>query len=146
MWNYLFLYSEYIYRPLNLNPSLSPNLLLSVMNRVIRRENIPLLIIIALGLFLRSWDLGWNGFNGDESIYSGQAASLLGEKDFLKDFAVFRAHPLLLQSLLSVAFALFGIHDTVARYVPAIFGTLTVFITYLLAKELFKIGRASCRE
>lgn len=115
------------------------------MNSVVRRENIPLIIIIALGFFLRSWDLGWNGFNGDESIYSGQAASLLGEKDFLKDFAVFRAHPLLLQSLLSVAFALFGIHDTVARTVPVIFGTLSIFVTYLLAKELFdrKVGLAS---
>ena len=130
---------------MNLNPSLSPNLLLSVMNRVIRRENIPLAIIIALGLFLRSWDLGWNGFNGDESIYSGQAASLLGEKDFLKDFAVFRAHPLLLQSLLSVAFAMFGIYDTVARSIPVIFGTLSIFVTYLLAKELFdrKVGLVS---
>ena len=115
------------------------------MNRVVRRENIPLVMIIVLGLFLRSWDLGGNGFNGDESIYSGQAASLLGEKDFLKDFAVFRAHPLLLQSLLSVAFALFGIHDTVARIIPVIFGTLSIFVTYLLAKELFdrKVGLVS---
>jgi len=135
--NLLHLYSEYIYPQLKLNPSLKPNLLLAVRNRVVRRENVSLVIIVALGLFLRSWDLGWNGFNGDESIYSGQAASLLGEQDFLKDFAVFRAHPLLLQSLLSVAFALFGIHDTVARMVPVIFGTLSIFVTYLLAKELF---------
>jgi 4-amino-4-deoxy-L-arabinose transferase-like glycosyltransferase len=92
---------------------------------------------MVVAIFLRSWDLGWNGFNGDESIYSGQAASLLGERDFLKDFAVFRAHPLFLQSLVSAFFALFGIHDTVARLVPVIFGSLTVFITYLLAKELF---------
>ena len=120
-------------------------LLLSFSKRVVNKENIPVFLIITLAFLLRFWDLGWNGFNGDESIYSGQAASLLGQTDFLKDFAVFRAHPLLLQSLVSVAFALFGIHDTVARYVPAIFGTLTVFITYLLAKELFnrKIGLVS---
>lgn len=112
---------------------------------MVRRENISLIVIIALGFFLRCWDLGWNGFNGDESIYSGQAASLLGEEDYLKDFAVFRAHPLLLQSLLSVGFALFGIHDTVARMIPVIFGTLTIFMTYLLARELFdrKVGLVS---
>ncbi len=114
----------------------------SVNKRAIRNEILPLAIIIALALFLRLWNLGWNGFNGDESIYSGQAASLLGEKDFLNDFAVFRAHPLLLQSLVSVTFALFGIQDTVARLVPVIFGTLTVFMTYLLTRELFdrKLG------
>jgi len=122
-----------------------PDIFHSVMSRVLKRENIPLMIILALGLFLRSWDLGWNGFNGDESIYSGQAASLLGQKDFLRDFAVFRAHPLLLQSLLSVAFALFGTHDTIARTVPVIFGTLSIIATYLLGKELFdrRVGLVS---
>ena len=130
---------------MKLNPSLKTNLLLSVRNRVIRRENIAPVLIISLGFFLRSWDLGWNGFNGDESIYSGQAASLLGNEDFLKDFAVFRAHPLFFQSLLSIAFALFGIHDIVARTIPVIFGTLTIYVTYLLAKELFdrKVGLVS---
>lgn len=130
---------------MKLCPSLKPNLLLSTKNRVVRREIIYPVIIIVLGFFLRSWDLGWNGFNGDESIYSGQAASLLGEQDFLKDFAIFRAHPLLLQSLLSVAFGFFGVHDTVARAVPVIFGTLSIFVTYLLAKELFdrKVGLVS---
>src|SRR6185503_974091 len=101
-----------------------------------------LVFIIGLALFLRIWDIGWNGFNGDESIYSGQAASLLGNEEFTSNFAVFRAHPLLLQSLVSIAFTLFGIQDTTARIVPVIFGTLTVFVTYLVAKQLFnkKIG------
>ena len=81
--------------------------------------------------------MGWNGFNGDESIYSGQAASLLGRTDFLKDFSIFRAHPLLLQSMVSIAFAIFGIYDTVARIIPIIFGTLTVFMTYLVGKNFF---------
>lgn len=134
---YVLYYAEYIYPPFKLNPSLKPNLLLFVMNRAASRESIPLMIIIALGFILRSWDLGWNGFNGDESIYSGQAASLLGEEDFLRDFAVFRAHPLLLQSLLSFAFAAFGIHDVVARTIPVLFGTLSILVTYLLARELF---------
>lgn len=105
-------------------------------------DSLLLVFIIGLALFLRIWDIGWNGFNGDESIYSGQAASLLGNEEFTSNFAVFRAHPLLLQSLVSIAFALFGIQDTIARIVPVIFGTLTVFVTYLVAKQLFnkKIG------
>jgi 4-amino-4-deoxy-L-arabinose transferase-like glycosyltransferase len=105
-------------------------------------DSLLLVFIIGLALFLRIWDIGWNGFNGDESIYSGQAASLLGNEEFTSNFAVFRAHPLLLQSLVSIAFALLGIQDTTARIVPVIFGTLTVFVTYLVAKQLFnkKIG------
>ena len=99
-------------------------------------------MIISLAFSLRIWDLGWNGFNGDESIYSGQAASLLGDEDYTRNFAVFRAHPLLLQSLVSISFALFGIQDTTARIIPVLFGSLTVFVTYLVGKELFnkKIG------
>lgn len=120
-------------------------LVVSLSNSILKKESILVIIIVGLAFFLRFWDLGWNGFNGDESIYSGQAASMLGKQEFLKDFAVFRAHPILLQSLVSIVFALFGIHDTVARLVPIIFGTLTVFVTYLVAKALFdnKIGLVS---
>ena len=102
-----------------------------------KRENLVLLVILFIAFFLRSWDIGWNGFNGDESIYSGQAASLLGEKEFLKDFAVFRAHPLLVQSMVSFAFSVFGIQDVVARMIPVIFGSLTVYLTYLVGRGLF---------
>lgn len=109
-------------------------------------NNLALILIIIVAFLLRSWDLGWNGFNGDESIYSGQAASLLGEEEYLKNFGVFRSHPLLLQTLVSVAFALFGINDVVARMVPVLFGTLTVLITYLVGKQLFdsRVGLVSC--
>lgn len=109
----------------------------SIVMNLMKKENLVLLIILFVAFFLRSWDIGWNGFNGDESIYSGQAASLLGEKEFLKDFAVFRAHPLLVQSMVSFVFAVFGIQDVVARIIPVIFGSLTVFLTYLTGKELF---------
>ena len=117
-----------------------------VTMKVVREYHIDLIIIISIAFFLRIWDIGWNGFNGDESIYSGQAASLLGNVDFLKDFSVFRAHPLLMQSIVSIVFAIFGIHDVVARIVPVIFGTLTVFMTYLVGKQFFdrNVGLMSC--
>jgi 4-amino-4-deoxy-L-arabinose transferase-like glycosyltransferase len=120
--------------------------LATVYKNVMKRDNLYLISIIVVALFLRSWDIGWNGFNGDESIYSGQAASMLGKTDFLNDFTLFRAHPLLLQSLVSIAFLIFGIYDTVARTIPVIFGTATVFVTYLVAKELFdkRVGLVSC--
>lgn len=121
-------------------------LILSNYKRLTNRNNLALILIIAVAFLVRSWDLGWNGFNGDESIYSGQAASLLGDENSLKDFVIFRSHPILLQSLVSIAFALFGIYDIVARIVPVIFGTLSVLVTYLVGKELFdrKVGIISC--
>lgn len=116
-----------------------------VRKKVKSKDSLLLVFIMGLAFFVRIWDIGWNGFNGDESIYSGQAASLLGNEEFTKNFAVFRAHPLLLQTFVSIAFALFGIQDTTARIVPVIFGTLTVFITYLVGRQLFnkKIGLIS---
>ena len=125
---------------------MNPNLLQFSRKITVGRPILPLIVIVILAFLLRFWDLGWNGFNGDESIYSGQAASLLGEQDFFKNFGVFRAHPLLLQSMVSIAFALFGIHDFIARIVPAMFGSLTIFVTYHVAKELFdkRVGLISC--
>ena len=39
--------------------------------------------------------------------------------------------------MVSVAFAIFGIQDIVARIVPVIFGTFTIFMTYLVGKQFF---------
>lgn len=118
----------------------------SSYKKLLNRNHLALILIIIVAFLLRSWDLGWNGFNGDESIYSGQAASLLGETEYLNNFGVFRSHPLLLQTLVSIAFALFGINDVVARIVPVLFGTLAVFITYLVGNQLFdrRVGLISC--
>lgn len=120
--------------------------ILSDWKNLINKYNLSIILIIAVAFVLRSWNLGWNGFNGDESIYSGQAASMLGHENYLKDFVIFRSHPILLQSLVSVAFTIFGIHDFVARIVPAIFGTASVFVTYLVGRELFdrKVGFVCC--
>jgi 4-amino-4-deoxy-L-arabinose transferase-like glycosyltransferase len=97
-----------------------------------------LLLVIILGAsFVRLWDLGANGFNNDEAIYGGQAASLAGYEEFEKHFSIFRAHPLLLQYLVSIIFGSFGILDNVARVVPAVLGILTVLVIYLIGKQLY---------
>lgn len=96
-------------------------------------------MIIIIATFVRLWDLGDNGFNNDEAIYSGQAASLVGYKEFEKHFSIFRAHPLLLQFMISIVFGIFGPHDILARMIPAALGILTVLVTYLLGKELYDI-------
>ena len=37
------------------------------------------------------------GFNSDEAVYAGQAASLAGNPHYTGTFPVFRAHPMLVQ-------------------------------------------------
>jgi 4-amino-4-deoxy-L-arabinose transferase-like glycosyltransferase len=100
-------------------------------------EYMAFFIMIVVASFLRLWDLSAVGFNNDEAIYSGQAATLAGFDEFQDHFSIFRAHPLLLQFILSILFSSFSISDTVARVVPAVFGVLIVILTYLIGRTLF---------
>ena len=48
------------------------------------------------------WDLQALGFNSDEAVYAGQAAAIADDPVADELFPVFRAHPLLFQTLLSL--------------------------------------------
>ena len=56
----------------------------------------------ALAAFLRFWQLDAVGFNSDEAVYTGTAASIAGNPAMLPIFPIFRAHPVLFQMLLSL--------------------------------------------
>ncbi len=102
-----------------------------------RQEYLFLIVIIVSASVLRLWDLGNIGFNGDEAVYSGQAATLAGNEESAKYFSIYRAHPLFLQFIVSIFFSSFGVSDTIARIAPAIFGILTVILVYIIGKELY---------
>lgn len=93
-------------------------------------------IVLALGIFLRYWRLNALGFNSDEAVYAGQAASIAGQSAYLPYFPIFRAHPLLFQSLLSVPYR-FGVSDIVGRMLAAAFGVATLVVVYHLGKLLY---------
>lgn len=97
---------------------------------------LPLTAITALSVVLRFWQLGAVGFNSDEAVYTGSAASLAGNSALAAMFPVFRAHPLLFQTLLSVALR---IHDTdwTARAFAAVIGVATVGVTFALGRKLY---------
>jgi hypothetical protein len=97
----------------------------------IRRH--PFLIALAAGVFLRYWRLNAVGFNSDEAVYAGQAASIAGQSTYLPYFPIFRAHPLLFQSLLSLPYQ-FGVADVVGRLLAAGFGVATLVVVYHLGK------------
>jgi hypothetical protein len=100
---------------------------------------LPLAAIMALAVFLRVWQLAAVGFNSDEAVYAGSASSIAGNHTLSTMFPVFRAHPLLFQTLLSLVLRL---HDTdfSARAFAAAIGVTTVGVTYLLGRRLYGTG------
>ena len=93
--------------------------------------------VLALGAFLRLWRLDAVGFNSDEAVYAGQAASIAGQPAYLEYFPIFRAHPLLFQSLLSLIYRI-QVDDLTGRLVVAAFGVATLVVTYALGKLLYR--------
>lgn len=94
--------------------------------------------VVALpALALRLWALDAVGVNSDEAVYAGQAASLAREPAFLPFFPVFRAHPLLFQSLLSFEYHGLGVTSLGGRAASVVFGMATVWLTYAIGNRLY---------
>ncbi len=82
-----------------------------------------LILIVATAAFVRFVGLSQIGFNSDEAVYSGQAASIAGFQPYGQLFGVFRAHPLLVQFIVALGYALSGhVSDWLPRAVTASFG------------------------
>ena len=92
--------------------------------------------ILALGAVLRVWQLNEVGFNSDEAVYSGQAAAIAEDSGLEDLFPVFRAHPLLLQTVLSLGWRL-DLGVGFERFVVAAMGVATVYLVYELGKLLY---------
>jgi Dolichyl-phosphate-mannose-protein mannosyltransferase len=98
--------------------------------------SVPLALILAIAAVVRVWQLGSIGFNSDEAVYAGQAASLANYAPLEPFFPTFRAHPLLFQTLLSFGFRL-GFEELFARVVSAAFGVATVYLVFLTGRALY---------
>ena len=92
--------------------------------------------VVAPAVLLRVWEINALGFNSDEAVYAGQGASIAGHNEFLGSFPVFRAHPLLFQSVLSVLYR-DEVSDLVGRLAAATFGVATVGVVYLFGREMY---------
>jgi 4-amino-4-deoxy-L-arabinose transferase-like glycosyltransferase len=97
---------------------------------------LPLVAIMAVSALFRFWQLAAVGFNTDEAVYTGSAASIAGNTTLAPMFPVFRAHPLLFQTLLSLVLR---VHDSdwSARAFAAGIGIVTVGLTFLLGRRLY---------
>src|SRR5687768_3389274 len=96
-----------------------------------------LVLSLGVGAVLRFWNINALGYNSDEAVYTGQAASLAGDPALSQYFPIFRAHPMVFQYLLSLAHTIFGVHDLVGRSMVAIVGLITVLLVYRTAADLY---------
>ena len=78
------------------------------------------------------------GFNSDEAVYSGQAGSLAGVGWYARSFSPFRAHPLLLQTVLAMEYTALGhLSEWASRATVAVMGISTVLATYFLGRRMY---------
>ena len=66
-----------------------------------------------------------------------QGASLAGDPTYLPLFAIFRAHPLLVQFINSIPFRIFGVNDLTPRLISVMFGLGGVVATYATGAILY---------
>jgi hypothetical protein len=92
--------------------------------------------IVAIGLFLRLWGINRTGFNTDEAVYAGQGASIAGNPHLSPFFPIFRAHPLLFQTIISVLYRV-HVSDIGARLLAVGFGVGTIILVYLAGREIW---------
>ena len=99
-------------------------------------SRLVLFLAMAIGSFLRIWQINTNGFNTDEAVYAGQAAAISGVSGLKDIFPIFRAHPLLSQFVLSL---IYRIHfsDLAGRLLAVAVGLGTIYLTYLIGKSLY---------
>ena len=104
---------------------------------VSKQEIYIIFSIFVIAFIIRSYDLGGLALNNDEAIYAGQAASLANYSEYQDQFSIFRAHPLLLQFMISISFYFFGINEFTARIIPVFLSCGIVVISYFIAKFLY---------
>lgn len=95
-----------------------------------------LALILAIAAAPRLWQLNSTGFNSDEAVYAGQAAAIADDPVLGELFPVFRAHPLLVQTVLSLGFQL-HLAEGFERLTIAVIGVATVYLVYELGRLLY---------
>jgi hypothetical protein len=97
---------------------------------------LQLAAVLTLAAGLRLWQLNAVGFNSDEAVYSGQAAAIANDHELSELFPIFRAHPLLFQTFLSLGWRL-ELPVGFERFASALAGVVTVYLVYELGRQLY---------
>jgi 4-amino-4-deoxy-L-arabinose transferase-like glycosyltransferase len=93
-------------------------------------------LVAVPAITLRLVHLNMLGFNTDEAVYAGQAASIAGDPQLHGLFPAFRAHPLLFQMLVSVVYQ-FRVDDLTPRLLAVAFGLATIVAGYAAGAKIY---------
>jgi 4-amino-4-deoxy-L-arabinose transferase-like glycosyltransferase len=107
------------------------------LSRGTLRTAVALAGISGVAAVVRLWQIDAVGFNSDEAVYAGQGASIAGDPTLSQFFPIFRAHPLLFQTLVSLTFLGGDGSEIAPRLIAVLFGLATVVVTFLLGVELY---------
>jgi 4-amino-4-deoxy-L-arabinose transferase-like glycosyltransferase len=109
----------------------------------IKKNHILLLLIIALAIFLRVWNINEAppGVYPDEAVNGIDALSAIESGNYEWFYPANNGREGLFMNIIAVFFQLFGISVFTLKLPAIICGTLTVWGTYLLGKELFSSAR-----
>ena len=98
-----------------------------------RKEFLIILIIFTFSMSIRLFNIFEIGiFHWDSGYFIETSLWLIGQGGMPYPW-----DPPIYSIIVAIAFLIFGIYDWVAILISAIFGSLTVIVTYLIAKELF---------
>ncbi len=89
--------------------------------------------ILVAALLVRLWHFNDVGYNSDEAVYAGQGAGIAHDPQLAPYFPVFRAHPLLFQSVVAIGYELHQ-GDWFGRAAAIAFGGLGVLATFELGR------------
>jgi 4-amino-4-deoxy-L-arabinose transferase-like glycosyltransferase len=104
---------------------------------LILTSNMVLALSVGIGALVRFRNINALGYNSDEAVYTGQAASLAGDAALSQFFPIFRAHPMVFQYTLSLLFSVFGVHDIIGRSLAAVLGLVTILMVYRIGADLY---------
>lgn len=99
-----------------------------------------LALLVVCGLLFFVGLGGRSLWESDESRYGEIAREMVTSGDWVTprlNYVKYFEKPALTYWLTATSFSLFGVSDASARLVPAVFGTLTVLLVYLLGRLLF---------
>ncbi len=101
-----------------------------------RETAVALTLVLGLAVLVRVWRIDAVGYNSDEAVYAGQGAAIAADPALKPFFPIFRAHPLLFQTFLSIGYHL-GVGELFGRLAAAGVGALTVLLVYRTGALLF---------
>ncbi|MEK6967630.1 MAG: glycosyltransferase family 39 protein [Nanoarchaeota archaeon] len=104
-----------------------------------RKTSAIFIIIIVAGIFLRTYDLGWETYSYSE-VEMKQAVDEYAKGNFINNYYIFDTPPL--PKYIFAAAVILSNTETSLRMVSVIFGMLTVIALFFFTKKLYDVKTA----